>query len=175
MPNPDFIPVAEVVNVIGLRGELKLYPLLNWFEPLLASEFLVWGDEDEPFLAERHRQAGSCSAVLVEGIHDRNGAERVVGRMVGFLRSRYPDPDFPRPEGGLPFRWVGRPVRTVDGEALGEVDEVRRAGAGYLLVIPRDGHELLIPAVPPILAPEDALEGELVIDPPEGLLDVALD
>lgn len=170
----DFIPVAEVVKAVGLRGEVKLYPLLNWFEPLLDSEFLQWED-GEPFLVERYRPSGSCTAVLLDGVLDRDGADRLVGRMVGFLRSRYPDPAFPRPAGGLPFRWLGRTIRTVGGERVGEVDEIRRAGISYLLVVRRDGAEILIPAVPPILLPEDALEGELVIDPPEGLLDVAFD
>ena len=31
--------------------------------------------------------------------------------------------------------------------------------------------EILIPAVAPILRPADGLDGDLVIDPPEGLLD----
>ena len=35
--------------------------------------------------------------------------------------------------------------------------------------------ETLIPALPPILRPDDGLDGVLVIDPPEGLLDVAGD
>ena len=174
MTVPDFMPVAEVVKAVGLRGEIKLYPLIDWYEPLLDSDYLVW-DDGGPCLVERHRPSGSATAVLVDGILDRSAAESAVGRMVGFLRSRYPEPAFPRPAGGLPFRWVGRPVRTAGGEAVGTVDEVRRGGGGFLLVIVREGREILIPAVAPILAPEDALDGELLIDPPEGLLDVDRD
>lgn len=64
---------------------------------------------------------------------------------------------------------------TGDGQVVGLVDEVRRAGAQYLLVIPDGAREILIPALPPILRPEDELTGQLVIDPPEGLLDVQRD
>jgi hypothetical protein len=42
----------------------------------------------------------------------------------------------------------------------------------YLLVVPVEGGEILVPSVEPILRFDDALEGPLVIDPPEGLLDV---
>ena len=82
---------------------------------------------------------------------------------------------FPRPPEGLPFRYLGRDVVTRAGEAIGEVEEVRFTGSQYLLVIPsRDGTgpEILIPAVAPILVEDDGVGGPLVIDPPEGLLDV---
>ena len=173
-PADEFVPVADVVKAVGLRGELKLYPLIDWHEPLLDSGDLVW-DDGAPFAPESWRPLGTCYVVAVPGIGTREGAEGAVGRMVGFLRSRYADPDFPRPRGGLPFRWLGRPVVTATGEAVGEVDDVRTYGAGFMLVVPRGGRECLIPALAPILRPEDELQGPLVIDPPEGLLDVAGD
>jgi hypothetical protein len=52
---------------------------------------------------------------------------------------------------------------------------VRLAGGQLLLVVPDDAGEILIPAVAPILRPDDGLEGDLVVDLPEGLLDVNRD
>jgi 16S rRNA processing protein RimM len=75
----------------------------------------------------------------------------------------------------LPFRFLGRPVDMTDGTTIGKVEEVRLYGAQFTLVLPFEGRQVLIPAVPPILRPDDALDGPLVIDPPEGLLDVAGD
>jgi hypothetical protein len=49
---------------------------------------------------------------------------------------------------------------------------VRLAGHQFLLVIPVGDGEILVPAVEPILQPDHRLDGALVIDPPEGLLDV---
>jgi ribosomal 30S subunit maturation factor RimM len=48
---------------------------------------------------------------------------------------------------------------------------VRRYAAQVLLVIEREGREALIPAVDPIVEVDDAMEGPVVADPPEGLLD----
>jgi len=168
-----FVPIGEVVKAVGLRGEIKLYPLLDFWPDLLESRFAVWED-GTPARVERHRPAGTCEALTIAGVGDREAAEGLVGRELGFLRDTYLEADFPRPAGGLPFRWVGRPVATAAGEPVGTVTEVRSTGSQYLLVIAgRDGGpEVLVPAVPPILAAEDSLEGELVIDPPEGLLDV---
>lgn len=171
-----FIVIGEVVKAIGLKGELKLYPLIDYHEPLLDSPYLVWGD-GTVVEVERHRPASSCQAVKIRNVSDRSTAESYVGREVGFMSGKYPEPDFPRPVGGLPFRYLGRDVATVGGETVGEVAEVRFTGGGYVLVIPdsREGaKEILIPAVEPILAANDDLEGTLVIDPPEGLLDVQL-
>jgi len=170
----QFVVIGELVKAIGLKGEIKLYPLLNYYQDLLDSKFLVWAD-GTPAEVSRHRQAGSCRAIKVPDVHDRNGAESMVGRKLGFMSHSYLVADFPKPEAGLPFRWLGREVATASGEALGVVDEVRVAGAGYVLVLEdceQAGNRLMIPALAPILQPEDDLSGTLIVDPPEGLFDV---
>ncbi len=166
-----FVSIGEVVKPIGLKGELKLYPLLDYFEPLLDSDFLVWQDGSRAEIAG-HRPAGSCIALKCRGVGDRTAAEAMVGRELGFARESYLDPDFPRPAAGLPFRYLHRQVETRDGVQVGTVSEVRLGGALYLLVVPGGSGEILIPSVEPILRFDDGLEGTLVIDPPEGLLDV---
>ena len=168
------IIIGEVVKAVGLKGEFKLYPLLDFHLDLLDSPYLVWGD-GTPLEVQRHRQAGSCEAVKVSGSEDRSSAEKLVGREIGFMSDRYLEPEFPRPAGGLPFRFLDREVATVGGRTVGTVSEVRFTGGGYTLVVddPDGGAgEILIPAVAPILQPDEGLTGTLVIDPPEGLLDV---
>ncbi|MGD9548491.1 MAG: ribosome maturation factor RimM [Candidatus Krumholzibacteriia bacterium] len=171
---PDFVVMAEVVKAVGLRGEVKLYPLLDFHADVLDSPFALWQD-GSPVECRGYRPSGSCVAIRTAGIEDRNGAEAAVGRLVGFRRSDYLRPEFPRPPEGLPFRYLGRTVVLAGGGTVGEVVEVRWNGGQLLLVIAVDGREVLVPAVPPILRPDQGLEGDLVIDPPEGLLDVERD
>jgi len=166
-----FIAIGEIVKAVGLKGELKLYPLLDFFEPLLDTAFLVWAD-GQPATVHGHRQAGSCLAVRTREANSRDGAEALVGRTLGFMSDSYLSETFPRPTGGLPFRWLGRNVVLTDGSPVGEVDEVRLGGGQLILVIDSEKGQILVPAVAPILQVEDGLEGDLVIDPPEGLLDV---
>jgi len=174
LPRDDFVAIAEVVKAVGLKGEIKLYPLLDWHAPLLESPYLVWEDGAALEIGG-WRSSGDCPVVSVAGLTGRDDAERAVGRSVGFLRSRYTEPGFPRPPAGLPFRYLGREVRTRTGEIVGRVDEVRRHGPQFTLVLASEGGETLIPAVAPILLPDEGTSGPLVIDPPEGLLDVAGD
>jgi len=165
-----FVPIADVVKAVGLRGEVKLYPLLDFHAPLLATDFLVWADGGAAHI-EASRPAGACVTVKPTGCDDRDQAEAMVGRQLGFQRADYLDASFPRPREGLPFRYLGRPVRQRDGGELGTVQEVRRYASQVLLVIERAGREVLIPAVAPILEPDAGLEGPLMVDLPEGLLD----
>ncbi|MHB8079426.1 MAG: ribosome maturation factor RimM [Candidatus Krumholzibacteriia bacterium] len=169
-PEP-FIPVAEVVKAVGLRGEYKLYPLVDWHAELLDTRFLHWRD-GTPFQALDYRSDRSCVIVRTEGCGTREAAEALVGREIGFARADYLEPDFPRPAGGLPFRYLGRTVETVAGATIGRVCEVRRYASQVLLLVARaDGSEVMVPAVAPILQPGDGLTGPLVIDPPDGLIE----
>ena len=173
-PQGEFVPIAEGVKAVGLKGEFKIYPLMDWYEPLFDSPYLVW-DDGAAIEIRGWRPSGDCLVVTVAGFADRDGAEGTIGRSVGFLRSRYTEQDFPKPPGGLPFRYLGREVRTLAGEVVGRVDEVRRHGPQFTLVIAGVGGETLIPAVEQILHPDEGTTGPLVIDPPEGLLDVSGD
>jgi 16S rRNA processing protein RimM len=166
-----FVPVAEIVRPVGLRGEVKLYPLIDWHPPLLGSRFLVW-ESGKPAEVSISRSGSDGLVVRPAGCADRTAAEALVGRQLGFRREAYGRPGFPRPAAGLPFRLVGRAVVTSAGQDLGTVDEVRRHGTQLTLVILRGEEELLVPAVAPILREEDGEQGPLTIDPPEGLLDV---
>ncbi len=170
-----FVVVAEVVKAVGLKGEGKLLPLVDWHGPLLGTDWLRWED-GSPLRVLRSRPSGACVVILSEDCRDRDGAEAAVGRRIGFRRDDYLAPDFPRPPGGLPFGLLGREVILAgSGETVGTVDEVRTGTVQRLLVVRRGGTEILIPAVEPILLPDDGSDGPLVIDPPEGLLDVAGD
>ncbi len=169
-PDP-FIPVAEVVKAVGLRGEYKLYPLVDFHAELLETRFLRWRDGG-PFRPLEYRPDRSCVVVRTQECTTREGAEALVGREIGFDRADYAEADFPRPAGGLPFRYLGRTVQLAGGGTVGRVSEVRRYASQVLLVVARpDGSEVLVPAVAPILQPGDSLDGPLVIDPPPGLIE----
>ena len=64
-------------------------------------------------------------------------------------------------------------MTTADGAALGELAEVVHGPAGDLLVVRRDGGgEVLVPFVRGIVPTIDVSAGTVVVDPPDGLLDL---
>ena len=108
------------MRAVGLRGELKLYPLLDFHEPLLGSPFLVWEDGSPaagvPAPHHERRVLGADDQAAWAAV---TAADAMIGRELGFLAASYLDPAFPKPSGGLPFRWLGREVVTVGGEMVG--------------------------------------------------------
>jgi 16S rRNA processing protein RimM len=69
---------------------------------------------------------------------------------------------------------VGLRVQTVDGTAVGTVTDVLHHGQDILVVDPvgAGGEQILIPFVKAIVPEVDVAGGVLVIDPPEGLLNL---
>jgi 16S rRNA processing protein RimM len=69
---------------------------------------------------------------------------------------------------------VGLQVVTAGGELVGSVADVLHHGQDLLVIAgcgDRDGEELLVPFVGPLVPEVDVVAGRLVIDPPPGLLD----
>ena len=67
---------------------------------------------------------------------------------------------------------VGCEVRTKDGQVVGTVTDVEGPLERSRLVVARTGGELLVPMVDKICIEVDPGAKRIVIDPPEGLLDL---
>ncbi|MGY1729127.1 ribosome maturation factor RimM [Geodermatophilus sp. SYSU D01062] len=76
------------------------------------------------------------------------------------------------PDAFYDHQLVGLAARLTDGTPLGEVTAVRHEGADLLVVARPDGGELLVPFVTAIVPTVDVPGGFVVVDPPEGLLDL---
>jgi 16S rRNA processing protein RimM len=68
---------------------------------------------------------------------------------------------------------MGLRAELVGGAELGEVTDVLHLPHGDVLVVRREeGAEVLVPFVKAIVPDVDVAGGRLVVDPPEGLLDL---
>jgi 16S rRNA processing protein RimM len=81
-------------------------------------------------------------------------------------------PDLDDPDVFYDHQLIGLGARLADGTALGEVTAVRHEGAETLVVRRPEGGELLVPFVAAIVPTVDVAGGFLVVDPPEGLLEL---
>ncbi|MCL2581209.1 MAG: ribosome maturation factor RimM [Streptosporangiales bacterium] len=108
--------------------------------------------------------------VRFTGTRDRNAAEALRGTWLSVESESLPpleDPDEFR-DSDL----IGLSVRTVSGAAVGEVTDVLHHGQDLLVIRPASGADLLVPFVKEIATDVRLAEGTLVIDPPEGLLEL---
>ncbi len=109
--------------------------------------------------------------VRFEGISDRTAAAELGGTWLMADSATFAaldDPDVFR-DGDL----VGLSVRTVDGTVVGTVTDVLHHGQDILAIQPSAGAgQILVPFVKAIVPEVDIAGGVLVIDPPEGLLNL---
>jgi 16S rRNA processing protein RimM len=105
-----------------------------------------------------------------EGIESREAAEDV--RNTELLVPLADLPELDDPEAFYDHQLVGLSARLTDGSVLGEVAAVRHEGADLLVVRRSDGGELLVPFVAAIVPTVDLAGGFVVVDPPEGLLEL---
>ena len=108
---------------------------------------------------------------VFEGIHDRNVAEALRGVFLQVDSAELTPPD--DPDEFHDHQLVGLRVESVDGAELGTVARIDHAPASDLIVVDKTGGgTALIPFVSQIVPTVDLAGGRVVVDPPEGLLDL---
>jgi 16S rRNA processing protein RimM len=107
--------------------------------------------------------------VGIEGVDTMNDAEALAG-----LELRVPPEALEPLPPGVFYRHdlVGCRVETAGGEAVGEVTAVEGEMVSSRLVVRSPDGDVLIPLVETICVSVDPTARRIVVDPPEGLLDV---
>ncbi len=106
-----------------------------------------------------------------EGVYDRNVAEELRGVLLQVDSSEVTPPD--DPDEFHDYQLLGLRVESVDGTVLGTVARIDHAAASDLIVVDKTGGgTALIPFVSQIVPTVDLPGGRVVVDPPEGLLDL---
>jgi 16S rRNA processing protein RimM len=105
-----------------------------------------------------------------EGVPDRNAAEALRGTELQVESDDLPPPD--DPDEFHDHQLVGLAVITSDGSPLGVVTRVDHAPASDLLVVDVSGKSVLVPFVRQIVPRVDLVKKHVVVDLPEGLLDL---
>lgn len=178
-PQTARVTVARVLRPHGRRGEVACEILTDFPERLakLASVEL-WNEKSEP----RRTSVRSCwisqsrggQAIFhFEHSDSISDAEKLVGFEVQIpLADRVE-----LPQGSYYVTdLVGCQVRTADGTTLGFVSDVQFTGEGVagtpILAIDSPRGEVLVPLAREICTEVDVAAKRIVINPPEGLLDL---
>jgi 16S rRNA processing protein RimM len=168
----NLISVARIARPQGIRGEV-IADLLTDFPERFAKldKAYVKRPSGELLILEleNSRLHKGRVALKFAGYDSINAAEELRGASVMISRDQLVE----LPEDTYyDFDLIDCEVTTVDGERLGRVAQVQNFGAAPLLAV-RDGErELLIPLVLSICVEIDTAQKRIVLDPPEGLLDL---
>ncbi len=159
--------IGKVVRALGLEGHLGIAGPEGAIVELTRVALRRPGGEAEERAVQEARRQGKLWAVRVEGISDRSAAEQWIGAEVLAARE-----DFG--EAGEGLHWwgdlEGLAVETPKGEKLGRVTGLYVTGGIDVLVVKGEKGERLVPLAPYVRVERES--GRVVVDPPEGLLEL---
>ncbi|BBX71019.1 ribosome maturation factor RimM [Mycolicibacterium psychrotolerans] len=168
--------VGRVVKAHGVTGELAVDVRTDDPQRRFAPGVVLRGRQprggtEREFVIESVRAHGGRLLMRLQGVADRDAADGLRGTL--FLIDAADLPPISEPDEYYDHQLEGLTVSTVDGVAVGTVAEVLHTAAGELLAVKRaDGAEVLVPFVSAIVVSVSLSDAAIVIDPPEGLLDL---
>jgi 16S rRNA processing protein RimM len=175
------VTVGRIGRPHGIRGDVVIGVRTD--EPELRFAVGSRLDTDPadvgPLTVAAMRWHSGTLVVRFAGVRDRDAAAALGGTWLTVDAGTLAAPD--DPDEFRDHDLVGLSVRTVGGTVVGTVTDVLHPGQDVLAVRPpavRDGGsrtepaEILVPFVKAIVIDVDVAKGELVIDPPPGLLNL---
>lgn len=175
---PRFLAVGHIVKPHGIKGEFLVLPLTDHPQSTyrpgvmlhLGSVDSANPDPGLPDLKlEQVRPYRNGYIASAGGITDRNDAERLRGHYL------FREVSALEPLGDGEFFYhqlLGMKVQTNIGTMVGEVTEVYELDPNDILCVQGHEGEIMIPFSKEIVLQVNADEKYIVIDPPDGLLDL---
>lgn len=167
------IAVARATKTRGLKGEI-VAELLTDFPRRFESVSRVFGigrtGERQEFELENHWFQNDRVVLKFSGYDSIESAQTLVGYTFALPEEERVD----LPEGEF-YDWEleGCSVEVNPGSSVGKVSKILRTGGVELLVVEDDARrEHLIPMAQSIVVSIDISSKKILIDPPEGLLDL---
>jgi 16S rRNA processing protein RimM len=172
MDKPELLVVARVHRPHGLKGEVSAEVMTDFPERLRPGLELIWRRDAETRTLElaAARPHGARVLLSFEGVDGPDGARALSG---GDLCVAAGDA-VPAPEGFFySHELQGFACTDREGRALGTAQGVEKTPAGPLLSITLpSGKEALVPFVADYVVTIDRGAGSIVLDLPEGLLEL---
>ncbi|HZC71757.1 MAG TPA: ribosome maturation factor RimM [Jatrophihabitans sp.] len=165
----DLVVVGRVGPARGVRGDVFVEPWTDAPAERFAPGSVLQA-EPGPLTVEAASSAGGRLVVHFAGVDNRAAAERLRGAELAIPADTRPGLD--DPDEYYDTELVGLSAYTVDGVELGPVARVVHAGGASYLVLDLAGSERLVPFVAAIVPTVDLEAGRVVVDPPEGLLEL---
>jgi 16S rRNA processing protein RimM len=169
----DLIIVARAVRTRGLKGELVAEILTDFperFEQLSELTGVSPSGERKQFSLENYWFQNDRMVLKFTGYDSIETSRTLAGYEFGVPeaeRVELAEDEF--------YDWEleGCLVESTDGVAIGQVREIMRTGGVELLVVENEQRpEVFVPLVASIVTQIDVAQKKIVIDPPEGLLDL---
>jgi 16S rRNA processing protein RimM len=171
-PSTDTVVVGRIGRPHGVRGEVTVEVRTDDPDLRFVPGAVLRTDPAErgPItIAGVHWHSGIL-LLRLEGVDSREAAEAV--RNTELLVDVADLPEIEDPDSFYDHQLVGLTARLPDDSELGTVTAVRHEAQDLLVVRRAEGGDVLIPFVSAIVPTVDLAGGFVVVDPPEGLLEL---
>ena len=177
MRDPEYLVVGHLAKAHGTRGEVLIRPLTDApAEVFEAGRRVILGDDrgelgrapqEQEIEASRPYRKGWL--VKLASVADRTGAEELAGRYL-----LVPLEDRGELEEGEYYyhQLLGLEVETAAGDPVGRIREVYETEPYHMLEVKGSGGVHLVPFRREWVRTVDLEAAVMVIDPPEGLLEL---
>lgn len=170
MKKADLVLVGKIVRSQGRDGRLKLRlyektrTRFSWSKVYLRGRLGF-----EEFKVESLDLDRNSYFLRLRGVDTLARADALAGLELFVEESGFP----PLEKGRFYlFQLVGSRVVKRDGSEVGSVSTILPAGGSDILVVAREGRELFVPFTEAICVEVDPEARVIVIDPPDGLLEL---
>jgi 16S rRNA processing protein RimM len=157
------VMVGEIGRPHGVRGLVRLRAYTE--DPAAIAAYSPLTDESGTRRFAITLKGGDIAAV--EGVTDRDAAQRLTGTKLFVERDRLPAP---AEEEFYLTDLIGLAAVTEDGESLGRVRTVEDHGGGAFLVVDGAGREHLLPFTKAVVPVVDVAGGRVTVVPPGEIL-----
>ncbi len=127
-----------------------------------------------PFFVNAIRpKSGDTVLLTIDGIVNEKEAAPLVNRDIYALKREYRQESIDADADGYPLDFfIGFELRDSDGSRVGEITDVDEQTENAIFVVDRDGSEIMVPATDDLIVEFDVDNKLMVMDLPEGLLDL---
>lgn len=154
----DLIRVGVIINTFGVKGEVKIYPDIDYFDEL-ERVFI----KDKEYKIEKLRDQKGIIIAKFEGIDDINQIESLKNEEVMIAIEDRPElPEGKHYVGDL----LGLEVITEDGQVLGTLDNIYNTGANDIYEV----GEILLPATDEVIKQIDMENKKIIVHLLKGLI-----
>jgi 16S rRNA processing protein RimM len=161
--------VGRIARAHGIRGQVIVNPETDFPDERFTPGATMYTERGGALTLTTVRFQNGRPVIGVEGVETMSEAEQLAG-----LQLRVPVEQLARlPEDTFYHHdLVGCQVMTQDGQSVGMVEGVEGTFEGSRLVVSGARGEILIPLAKDICRTIDVAGKRIVIDPPDGLLDL---
>lgn len=164
----NFLETGKIVNIHGLKGEVKIMPWSDDAEFICEFDVIYCGKEKQAFEIESARVHKNMVLAKFKGIDTPEAANALRNSIV------YIDREDIELEEGTYFiaDLIGLEVKDADnGKTYGTVKDVFQTGANDVYEVSNNGKSYYIPAIPDVIINTDIQNKSILIRPLEGLFD----